>query len=399
MFGLALTGVVLAMTLTGCFTDRKEARGATADDEPRARPAVAVAPFKSLSQAPDSGALVASAMASEMRALGGYQVIVPGDGTGGGDADWDMDADDLGDAPYVLTGRVTSYGGKSGGGEHPTVGVAAKLVERETGNVLWSGTRTRKGSAAWFQEDSLGVLASRVCGDLAKSLDDHIGKDGLQTTLAAKEPPPPSSPRPEKSDTMLASAAKPSPSRTKKTTAKKDSVIAAKEPATAKKEAVAAKPRTEPKQAAPARQQPIEKEQAKAAPKKAAGSTALSASAKHPPAQPVASDATGLAAAIIGAGGGEAEPVGSFGKAEEDANGFSSLRPPGNLKSGTRIVSQPVYPNGPRKASPERLRPGEREPDQVLRLTIPSQPQASIDRQYEEAMYQMHDQRLTGEMM
>ena len=140
------------------------------------RMVVAVMPFQGVSESPGSGLIVADIMANELYALGGYTLVTPEVAAArAAPREGETLAPDvtgrLVGADYILTGRVTEYTYKSGVGEQPDVGVTARLIEAFSGRVLWSGTRAKTGSAAWFQEDSLGLLTSRICRDLALSLD------------------------------------------------------------------------------------------------------------------------------------------------------------------------------------------------------------------------------------
>ncbi len=144
---------------------------------------VAVMPFQGVSESPGSGLIVADIMANELYALGGYIVVTPEvvaarAAPKEGEVLSPEETGKMINAPYILTGRVTEYTYKSGVGEQPAVGATARLIETATGRVLWSGTRARTGSAAWFQEDSLGLLTSRICRDLALSLQGAASQYG-----------------------------------------------------------------------------------------------------------------------------------------------------------------------------------------------------------------------------
>lgn len=360
---LIFAATLTLTALTGCFTDRNASAGKRGRNPAPSRPAtaVAVAPFTNAAKVPGSGLLVADAMAAEMKAAGGFEVTVAErsgeDASDGGAA--------AADAPYLLTGRVTAYSGKSGNGEHPTVGVAARLIEKESGKVVWSGTRTRKGSAAWFQEDSVGVLASRVCGDLVKSLDAHIAENGLapaaKTGGETGESPA--------SKSGLAAVEK--PARAKKAAAKSSAGETRKTVAVA-----------EAGEGAPSAGK---RRRARAAEKAAPDEPGTELAMRDP-----LPDASGLASAIISGGGPAAEPT------LHEAEASGSLRPPPVFKNGDRIVSKPVYANG----AGNRPEPARREPDQVLRLTIPSGPRtASVGDQAETYPEPMYERRLTDTMM
>ena len=176
---------------------------------------VAVLPFQGVSESPGSGLIVADVMANELYALGGYTLITPEIMASRmapreGETLSPEESGRLVGAPLILTGRVTEYTYKSGVGEQPAVAVTARLIECQTGRVVWSATRARTGSAAWFQEDSLGLLTSRICRDLARSLngeaagygygsseeDYTVARYPLQARQSAGGTPPPASSTP-----------------------------------------------------------------------------------------------------------------------------------------------------------------------------------------------------------
>jgi len=163
---------VLALAAAGCAN--KYEQNHMTDSCPGTK-LVAVMPFQGVSESPGSGLIVADVMANELYARGGYIVVTPEvvaahAAAREGETLSPEETGRLVGAPYILTGRVTEYTYKSGVGEQPAVGVTARLIETSTGRVLWSATRARTGSAAWFQEDSLGLLTSRICRHLVESL-------------------------------------------------------------------------------------------------------------------------------------------------------------------------------------------------------------------------------------
>ena len=160
--------VCLAAMLAGCAASPGRNRVSAVAAEPAAKPVIAVMPFQGARESPGSGQTVAEVMATELLALGAYTVVAP---DGAASRTGMSSVHD--EAPYVLTGCVTEYSGESGTDGQPVVAITARLVETGSGRILWSGSQARSGSAAWFQEDSLGLLTTRLCNDLAKSLDDE----------------------------------------------------------------------------------------------------------------------------------------------------------------------------------------------------------------------------------
>lgn len=136
---------------------------------------LAVMPFQGVSESPGSGLIVADILANQLYALGKYVLVTPElvatrMANQEGEVLSPKDVGVLVGAPYILTGRVTEYTYKSGVGEHPVVGITARLIDTATGSVLWSATRARTGGGNWFQEDSLSRLSTKTCQDLAHSL-------------------------------------------------------------------------------------------------------------------------------------------------------------------------------------------------------------------------------------
>lgn len=148
---------------------------------------VAVMPFQGVSESPGSGLIAADVLSNELYALGGYNLITPETVSARlspkeGETLSVPEYGKLTGATYILTGRVNEYTYKSGVGEQPAVAISARLIDTESGKVLWASTQARTGSAAWFQEDSLGLLMARVCSELAKSIDGEAKKYGWSDT-------------------------------------------------------------------------------------------------------------------------------------------------------------------------------------------------------------------------
>ncbi len=175
-----ILALVALLTTAGC-ANKYEQNHMGAARFNKERLVVAVMPFQGVSESPGSGLIVADVLANEIYALGGYTLITPEltatrVAAREGEALSPEEIGKLVGAPFIITGRVTEYTYKSGVGEQPAVAVTARLIECRNGRVLWSATRARTGSAAWFQEDSLGLLTSRICHDLALSLNGEAQK-------------------------------------------------------------------------------------------------------------------------------------------------------------------------------------------------------------------------------
>lgn len=170
---IVLAAIALLMA-AGCANSYEGDHMAQARKEIREKMVVAVVPFQSPAEAPGAGLAVADVLANEVYALGGYVLVTPEVAAARtaareGEALPPEEAGRMIGAAYILTGMVTEYGYRYGVGEQPAVGVTARLIEAETGKVLWSATRARTGSG-WVREESLGLTVSRVCRELARSL-------------------------------------------------------------------------------------------------------------------------------------------------------------------------------------------------------------------------------------
>lgn len=222
MLATALCASVLALA-SGCAN--KYARNHMAADQSCAEtPVVAVMPFQGVSESPGSGLIVADVLANELYALGGFILVTPEElaaraSKREGEVLSPAETGRMVGARYIITGRVTEYTYKSGVGEQPAVGITARLIECDTGRVKWSATRARTGSAAWFQEDSLGLLTSRLCRDLALSVKGQALEYGVGNRSddfyadqhpVVKEPAPPK-PEPDAGATPQPAAAEEPP--------------------------------------------------------------------------------------------------------------------------------------------------------------------------------------------
>lgn len=157
-------------------------------------PAVAVMPFIGIDDDPACGYAIADIMADELLNCAGCQIMAPDAVTAGAGIqtgeDWDpVETGRRVGAPYILTGRVTDYVEMDDETE-PMVGVAVRLIETRTGNVVWTGDGSK--AAASLPEGGIAVLASEVCGDLAHDLHGKLDKNA---TVPDSEPmisiPPP----------------------------------------------------------------------------------------------------------------------------------------------------------------------------------------------------------------
>ncbi|MCD8350144.1 MAG: hypothetical protein LUC93_05985 [Planctomycetaceae bacterium] len=184
MAGTALAGcLVLLVVLAGC--GKKQCRvtyvkrvSATpvAIGRAAASPRVAVLPFR-CEEAPEVGYTIAAAMAGQLSAQGGFTVVDPTvvaarTITPAGVLPPEEAGRAL-NAPYIITGEVVEYIATPEEGDRPTVAVTAQMIETSSGMVVWTEDIMETGSAAWYPEDSVGILTARVCSDLADSVEGN----------------------------------------------------------------------------------------------------------------------------------------------------------------------------------------------------------------------------------
>lgn len=77
-------------------------------------------------------------------------------------------------AKTLITGEVLEYRYKRGVGEEPSIGVIVRLVDVDSGKILWQATCTRIGRYSWFTEDSLSRLAHAISSDIITSFAEHL---------------------------------------------------------------------------------------------------------------------------------------------------------------------------------------------------------------------------------
>ena len=80
----------------------------------------------------------------------------------------------------IIVGSVQAYGVERVGDQtSPEVSISARLIDAETGIIIWGGTHTRRGGAGvpivgWGKITSLGVLSQKVIQDLVNSLAEYV---------------------------------------------------------------------------------------------------------------------------------------------------------------------------------------------------------------------------------
>lgn len=154
---------------TPAATSAKVARVVTVEN---GIPCIAVMPFQCVEENPESGYLVADALAASLSTIGGCVVYSPevvASRMSFTDGD-PIDPVEVGrtlDAPYILTGRVTEYGQPNQG----AVGVTARLIDSRSGQEVWT--------AKQYQEymngnNTLSGWSEAVSHDVARAINLEV---------------------------------------------------------------------------------------------------------------------------------------------------------------------------------------------------------------------------------
>lgn len=151
-------------------------------------PTVAVMPFRCEGNA-DIGFTISEIMAGQLAAAGGCNVVEPRTVVAKTGDSPDLTPQESGrrvGVPYVVVGEVTEFVASADDGEKPSVGVTARMIETATGKVVWVETRARSGTDEWLPEESVGALATEVCGDLAMCVNSAWTEIASAKTAAAE---------------------------------------------------------------------------------------------------------------------------------------------------------------------------------------------------------------------
>jgi len=128
---------------------------------------------------------------TELLIEGGYELAEPGDfmiraakAAGGTDllrtqplnADQIRALADSTEVQAVFEGMVRNYEMvRVGQGNYPLVSIEVRMIDAETGKLLWMGSRTRRGGPGvpilgWGETPTLSELLTKVCSDIAKEV-------------------------------------------------------------------------------------------------------------------------------------------------------------------------------------------------------------------------------------
>lgn len=70
----------------------------------------------------------------------------------------------------VIFGSVSEYRYKMDLSEVPVVGINIRLLDVESGEILWSASKSQTGKNSWFLKDSLNSLAQKICRKLVRNI-------------------------------------------------------------------------------------------------------------------------------------------------------------------------------------------------------------------------------------
>lgn len=70
----------------------------------------------------------------------------------------------------VIFGSVSEYRYKMDLSEVPVVGINVRLLDVESGEILWTASKSKTGRNAWLVKDSLNSLAQKACHELVRTM-------------------------------------------------------------------------------------------------------------------------------------------------------------------------------------------------------------------------------------
>ncbi|MFQ5963620.1 MAG: GNA1162 family protein [Candidatus Scalinduaceae bacterium] len=70
----------------------------------------------------------------------------------------------------VIYGSVSEYRYKMDLSEVPVVGINIRLLDVESGKILWTASKSKIGMSSWFIKDSLNSLAQKACHELVRTM-------------------------------------------------------------------------------------------------------------------------------------------------------------------------------------------------------------------------------------
>lgn len=146
---------------------------------------VALVPFVNLTSNPQAGKIVTDLMTSEIYSVPNFKIM---EQTALNEKikkseDYNEDYfDDILDnisakkigkllgVDTVIFGSVSEYRYKMDLSEVPVVGINIRLMDVESGKILWTASKSKTGRSSWLAKDSLNSLAQKTCHELVRTM-------------------------------------------------------------------------------------------------------------------------------------------------------------------------------------------------------------------------------------
>lgn len=174
---------LLLIVVTACARSHRTEYFATAGFETDR--SVAVLPLVNLTPQPQAGRIAGDVLAGELYGVEGMRfvertAVQEALRTDDEDIEHVMDvsvAQAIGrklGVQGVIYGSVTEYAYRRGLDQNPVVGITVRMLDVQSGAVLWAATVTRTGTAPFPGGDSLSKTLQEACADIVESLSTHI---------------------------------------------------------------------------------------------------------------------------------------------------------------------------------------------------------------------------------
>lgn len=142
---------------------------------------VAVLPLVNLTSHPQAGRIVGDVLSTELYAVSGFHLMERTEmqeriNASDDDVEAVMDkavAQKLGKelgADLVVYGSVSEFRYKRGIDQSPAVGINLRMLDVNTGEVLWAASMSKTGGCFITCDDSLNRLAQVVCRDMVQAM-------------------------------------------------------------------------------------------------------------------------------------------------------------------------------------------------------------------------------------
>ncbi len=146
---------------------------------------VALLPFVNLTSNPQAGKIITDLMASELYSVPNFQMMEQTEiheklkKSKYYDEDYfddildNVSAKKIGKllgVDTVIFGSVSEYRYKMDLSEVPVVGINVRLMDVESGEILWTAGKSKTGRSSWLAKDSLNSLAQKTCHELVRTM-------------------------------------------------------------------------------------------------------------------------------------------------------------------------------------------------------------------------------------